>query len=140
MIELSKLNSFSGSPNENFQQDVLHRLKQIFPADQVDNIELNHSTAYGYRLDFLLKLDSQGKLIPPTDTSTPNRRIALILLNATSYCSNAPTLLCGYEQLRQRHLEILGFEVMEINYRDWTSASSNVDKLRQQFIKRNISC
>lgn len=127
----------SGSPNENFQQDVLHRLRQIFPADQIDKIELNHSTAYGYRLDFLLKLDEKGTLLPK-DSETHARRLALILFNPNSYCSNAPTSLCGYEQLRQRHLEILGFEVMEINYRDWSSSAFNLDTLRQQFIQRNV--
>lgn len=124
------------SPNEIFQKDVMHRLKQIFRDDSA-KIEMNHSTAYGYRLDFLFKLDNVGKLLPQQSDKFA-RRLAVILLGVNSYCSNVPTSLCGYEQLRQRHLEILGFDVLEISYREWTSSKFNVDILREQFIQRSI--
>lgn len=113
-----------------------HRLKQIF-RDDIAKIEINHSTAYGYRLDFLFKLDNLGRLLPQ-QSDTFARRLAVVLLGTNSYCSNLPTALCGYEQLRQRHLEILGFDVLEIGYREWTSSEFNMDTLREQFIQRSI--
>lgn len=115
---------------------MLHRIRQIF-RDDVDKFELNHSTAYGYRLDFLVKVGEGGKLLSK-ETERCSRRLAVILLGVNSFCSNDDTHLCGYEQLRQRHLEILGFEVLEISYRDWATAKFNVDTLRELFIQRNI--
>lgn len=84
-----------------------------------------------------MKLDATGKLLA-TDTEKCVRRLAIILLGPNSFCTNDTTALCGYELLRRRHLEILGFEVLEISYRDWTTNKCNLDTLRDKFIDRKV--
>lgn len=104
----------------------------------MDHIELNHSTAYGYRLDFLLRLNSRGELVAK-DSDECSRKVAVILLTPTSFCQNELNSPCGYEQLRRRHLEILGFDhVLEFSHTDWTTSQLNVDKLRQLFIATDV--
>lgn len=50
-----------------------------------------------------------------------NFRVAILLLKLDSFCENDLTALRGPESLKMRHLEMMGYKVMQINEHDWNS-------------------
>lgn len=57
-----------------------------------------------------------------------------MLLTQDSYCENDENDLSGYELLRQRHLEILGYSVLRIH----PAALQNVETIRKLLLSRKI--
>ncbi|KAB0797302.1 hypothetical protein PPYR_08296 [Photinus pyralis] len=85
-----------------------------------------HHTAYGYHIDFLLHQDPKGNFIKPgTEKGT---RIALLLMKENAY-TNLMVQLKGYQQLKKRHLEILGYRVASVNIKKWNSLLYGAERL-----------
>ncbi|XP_016359931.1 FAST kinase domain-containing protein 3 isoform X2 [Sinocyclocheilus anshuiensis] len=72
-------------------------------------------TPYCYTLDIEIKLDEEGYVLPASHTNEVHKRIALCIDGSKRFAANAEKLL-GKEAIKQRHLRILGYEVVQISY------------------------
>ncbi|XP_076041019.1 FAST kinase domain-containing protein 1, mitochondrial-like [Oratosquilla oratoria] len=132
-------------PTNAFQMEVGQVLINLTGGPEFMNS--NITTPYYYLIDFEFMLDSRDKFILVKDfsnhtqkkgsiksvrlSSTPGfRRFAVLLRDESSYCINKRQLM-GCHQLERRHLEILGYSVIEIPHFKWYSmANANFqDKL-----------
>lgn len=93
----------------------------------------------------MLYVDSKRKVIYPPEGSNKKalslsgiERIAIIPLKIESCCENDPTIIKGFDALKQRHLEILGYKVVHINYRMWHSMYLSVPGARLEYMKQVI--
>ncbi|XDV17599.1 hypothetical protein PO909_023433 [Leuciscus waleckii] len=72
-------------------------------------------TPYCYTLDIEIKLDEEGYVLPACHSEEIHKRIALCIDGSKRFAANAEKLL-GKEAIKQRHLRILGYEVVQISY------------------------
>ncbi|XP_075777611.1 FAST kinase domain-containing protein 3, mitochondrial [Pelodiscus sinensis] len=72
-------------------------------------------TPYCYTLDVEIKLDEEGFVLPATQYEEVYRRIALCIDGQKRFCSNSHSLL-GKEAIKQRHLQLLGYDVVQIPF------------------------
>lgn len=70
-------------------------------------------TPYCYTLDVELKLDEEGYVLPASHNEEVYKRIALCIDGQKRYSSNTRQLL-GKEAIKQRHLRLLGYEVVQV--------------------------
>ncbi|XP_054671976.1 FAST kinase domain-containing protein 3, mitochondrial [Grus americana] len=82
--------------------------KRIYFASEV-------STPYFYTVDIEIKLDEEGFVLPATQCEEVHRRIALCVDGQNRFCVNSHNLL-GEEAIKQRHLQLLGYEVVQIPF------------------------
>ncbi|XP_026699007.1 FAST kinase domain-containing protein 3, mitochondrial [Athene cunicularia] len=82
--------------------------KRIYFASEV-------STPYFYMVDIEIKLDEEGFVLPATQCEEVYRRIALCVDGQNRFCVNSHNLL-GEEAIKQRHLQLLGYEVVQIPF------------------------
>ncbi|KFP72915.1 FAST kinase domain-containing protein 3, partial [Acanthisitta chloris] len=82
--------------------------KRIYFASKV-------STPYFYTVDIEIKLDEGGFVLPATQCEEVHRRIALCVDGQNRFCANSHNLL-GEEAIKQRHLQLLGYEVVQIPF------------------------
>ncbi|NXY21054.1 FAKD3 protein, partial [Atrichornis clamosus] len=88
---------------------LLHLLKKrIYFASEV-------STPYFYVIDVEIKLDEEGFVLPAAQLEEVHRRIALCVDSQNRFCANSHNLL-GEEAIKQRHLQLLGYEVVQIPF------------------------
>ncbi|XP_073691867.1 FAST kinase domain-containing protein 3, mitochondrial [Garra rufa] len=72
-------------------------------------------TPYCYTIDIEIKLDEEGYVLPASHTDDVHKRIAVCIDGSKRFAANAEKLL-GREAIKQRHLRILGYEVVQISY------------------------
>ncbi|XP_036752614.2 FAST kinase domain-containing protein 3, mitochondrial isoform X3 [Manis pentadactyla] len=72
-------------------------------------------TPYCYTIDVELKLDEEGFVLPPTVHEDVHKRVALCIDGPERFCLNSRHLL-GKEAIKQRHLHLLGYQVVQIPY------------------------
>ncbi|NWX46988.1 FAKD3 protein, partial [Steatornis caripensis] len=82
--------------------------KRIYFASEV-------STPYCYTVDIEIKLDEEGFVLPAAQCEEVHRRIALCVDGQNRFCVNSHNLL-GEEAIKQRHLQLLGYEVVQIPF------------------------
>ncbi|XP_010172280.1 FAST kinase domain-containing protein 3, mitochondrial [Antrostomus carolinensis] len=82
--------------------------KRIYFASEV-------STPYFYTVDIEIKLDEEGFVLPAAQREEVHRRIALCVDGQNRFCINSHNLL-GEEAIKQRHLQLLGYEVVQIPF------------------------
>ncbi|NXA33977.1 FAKD3 protein, partial [Eudromia elegans] len=82
--------------------------KRIYFASEV-------STPYFYTVDIEIKLDEEGFVLPATQREDVHRRLALCVDGQNRFCTNSHHLL-GEEAIKQRHLKLLGYEVVQIPF------------------------
>ncbi|NXB64312.1 FAKD3 protein, partial [Struthidea cinerea] len=82
--------------------------KRIYFASEV-------STPYFYVVDIEIKLDEEGFVLPMTQLEEVHRRIALCVDGQNRFCAHSHNLL-GEEAIKQRHLQLLGYEVVQIPF------------------------
>ncbi|NXY83571.1 FAKD3 protein, partial [Alcedo cyanopectus] len=82
--------------------------KRIYFASEV-------STPYFYTVDIEIKLDEEGLVLPAAQCEEVHRRIALCVDGQNRFCINSHNLL-GEEMIKQRHLQLLGYEVVQIPF------------------------
>ncbi|NXN07378.1 FAKD3 protein, partial [Indicator maculatus] len=73
------------------------------------------STPYFYKVDIEIKLDEDGFVLPAAQCEEVHRRIALCVDGQSRFCVNSHNLL-GEEAIKQRHLQLLGYEVVQIPF------------------------
>lgn len=66
-------------------------------------------------------------------------RVAILLLNSDSFCQNDFQNVRGKEALKERHLEIMGFKVVQINYKQWNSMYMNLPGAKSDYVKDLLS-
>ncbi|XP_029313912.1 LOW QUALITY PROTEIN: FAST kinase domain-containing protein 3, mitochondrial [Cottoperca gobio] len=72
-------------------------------------------TPYCYTLDVEIKLDEEGYVLHASHSDEVYKRIALCIDGQKRFASNTRQLL-GKEAIKQRHLRLLGYEVVQIPY------------------------
>ncbi|NXX56505.1 FAKD3 protein, partial [Scopus umbretta] len=82
--------------------------KRIYFASEV-------LTPYFYTVDIEIKLDEEGFVLPASQSEEVHRRIALCVDGQNRFCVNSHNLL-GEEAIKQRHLHLLGYEVVQIPF------------------------
>ncbi|NXD80440.1 FAKD3 protein, partial [Halcyon senegalensis] len=82
--------------------------KRIYFASEV-------STPYFYTVDIEIKLDEEDFVLPAAQHEEVHRRIALCVDGRNRFCINSHNLL-GEETIKQRHLQLLGYEVVQIPF------------------------
>ncbi|XP_054049338.1 FAST kinase domain-containing protein 3, mitochondrial isoform X1 [Rissa tridactyla] len=82
--------------------------KRIYFASEV-------STPYFYTVDIEIKLDEEGFVLPAAQCEEVHRRVALCVDGQNRFCINSHNLL-GEEAIKQRHLQLLGYEVVQIPF------------------------
>ncbi|KFQ06036.1 FAST kinase domain-containing protein 3 [Leptosomus discolor] len=107
---------------------LLHLLKKrIYFASEV-------STPYFYMVDIEIKLDEEGFVLPVAQCEEVHRRIALCVDGQTRFCVNSHNLL-GEEAIKQRHLQLLGYEVVQIPFFEMESLQ-NCRKMAEYLHKK----
>nr|XP_057915806.1 FAST kinase domain-containing protein 3, mitochondrial [Doryrhamphus excisus]XP_057915807.1 FAST kinase domain-containing protein 3, mitochondrial [Doryrhamphus excisus] len=90
-------------------------------------------TPYCYTLDVELKLDEEGYVLPASHEDV-FKRIALCIDGQSRFTRNTTQLL-GKETIKQRHLRLLGYEVVQIpfyEFEELRSKASVVSYLHQK--------
>ncbi|XP_078136650.1 FAST kinase domain-containing protein 3, mitochondrial [Sander vitreus] len=72
-------------------------------------------TPYCYTLDVEIKLDEEGYVLPARHIDEVYKRIAICIDGQKRFTTNTRQLL-GKEAIKQRHLRLLGYEVVQIPY------------------------
>lgn len=123
-----------------FHNEVKKMLIALVPDPS--NIQTSQVTPYGYRIDFVLYMDGDKKFILPPTEDTKHMalvnilRIAILLPKNDTFCENNIYYMRGTENLKQRHLEMLGYKVVHVNYNEWNSMYMNVPNAKLNYIKK----
>ncbi|XP_034562193.1 FAST kinase domain-containing protein 3, mitochondrial [Notolabrus celidotus] len=91
-------------------------------------------TPYCYTLDVEIKLDEEGFVLPASQVDDVYKRIALCIDGRKRFTTNKRQLL-GKEAIKQRHLKLLGYEVVQVPFYEFEalqSRNSVVDFLHQK--------
>ncbi|KAK5600479.1 hypothetical protein CRENBAI_019735 [Crenichthys baileyi] len=80
-------------------------------------------TPYCYTLDVEIKLDEEGYVLPASHTDDVYKRIALCIDGQKRFTTNVRQLL-GKEVIKQRHLQLLGYEVVQIPFYEFEKLPS----------------
>lgn len=91
-------------------------------------------TPYCYTLDVEIKLDEEGYVLPASQNDEVYKRIALCIDGQKRFTTNKRQLL-GKEAIKQRHLRLLGYEVVQIPYYEFEklrNKNSVVEYLHQK--------
>ncbi|KAK9537588.1 hypothetical protein VZT92_005192 [Zoarces viviparus] len=119
-------------------------------------------TPYFYTVDFECTLDKQLQPLPYSGPSTLQisdrgqvhwgkssvenirdvlppgaQRVAVDFLDSKSFCKNSPHMK-GETQMRKRHLEILGYRVVQIPHFEWNSMELSTPDAWKEYLKKNI--
>lgn len=66
-------------------------------------------------------------------------RVAILPLFNHSFRFNETKGLRGFDRLQERHLSILGYNVVQICYREWNSIHMNLPGARENFLRSFLS-
>ncbi|GLG92696.1 Uncharacterized protein GBIM_00310, partial [Gryllus bimaculatus] len=93
---------------------------------------------YGYRLDFEIFFNKSH--IPVTWKQRYDKNIfrKAVLLHADEAFSHNVCSLNGYAQMKKRHLEMLGYEVIEIVQSVWNSMYMSEPGMKYNFINEKV--
>uniref|UniRef100_A0A8C3GBI5 FAST kinase domains 1 n=1 Tax=Cyclopterus lumpus TaxID=8103 RepID=A0A8C3GBI5_CYCLU len=65
------------------------------------------------------------------------QRVAVDFLDSKSFCKNSPRMK-GEALMRKRHLEILGYRVVQIPHFEWNSMELSTPDAWKEYLKKNI--
>ncbi|XP_056285085.1 FAST kinase domain-containing protein 1, mitochondrial [Pseudoliparis swirei] len=119
-------------------------------------------TPYFYTVDFECTLDTRLLPLPYSESSTLQisdrgqvhwakssvenirdvlppgaQRVAVDFLDSKSFCKNSPHMK-GEALMRKRHLEILGYRVVQIPHFEWNSMELSTPDAWKEYLKKNI--
>ncbi|KAM7353804.1 FAST kinase domain-containing protein 1, mitochondrial [Cochliomyia hominivorax] len=119
-----------------FSRDVKKLLTALLKNESY--IRCNHTTPYGYQIDFVINFDkNKNPIEAPVETTMLDRitKVAILLLKLDSFCENDLNALRGPESLKIKHLEMMGYKVLHINEHDWNSKYMNAPGAKQNYLK-----
>lgn len=134
------------------QGDVQDNLEHILGGSQF--VQRHVFAPYSYHLDLSCELDASKKPVPFTNNgrkehfTVPERqapaafhrahkRIAVLVLGEKSFCENYPQIT-GYQQLKIRHLEILGYQLVLVPFYEWNSMKLAEPSAKQDYLRGKI--
>lgn len=147
----------AGIMNEAKQQ-IYKMLAEILGG--MNYVKSSILSPYYYRIDFECVLDKQKKPLPyrghsvtlgktlgtdwelntqRVEASLPPgaERIAFEFLDLKAFCINLPHLK-GKSAMKKRHLEILGYHVIQVPYFEWNSMAMSTKAARLDYLKEHI--
>ncbi|CAK6444208.1 unnamed protein product [Pipistrellus nathusii] len=92
-------------------------------------------TPYYYTIDVEIKLDEEGFVLPFTFHEDVHKRVALCIDGPKRFCLNSKHLL-GKEAIKQRHLRLLGYQVVQIPYYDIETLKSKLELV--EYLQRKL--
>ncbi|XP_024141618.1 FAST kinase domain-containing protein 1, mitochondrial [Oryzias melastigma] len=142
------------------QQQIHKMLGEVLGG--LNFVQVAVITPYYYTLDFECKLDKHSQPLPYTEPSTLRisdgekvlwspaslesirnelppgaQRVAVDFLNSKAFCKNSHHMK-GETLMRQRHLEILGYHVIQIPHFEWNSMELSTLEAWKEYLKRKI--
>ncbi|XP_010182314.1 PREDICTED: FAST kinase domain-containing protein 3 [Mesitornis unicolor] len=104
-------------PHSSLDVHLLKRVKTglLYLLKKRIYFALKVSTPYFYTVDIEIKLDEEGFVLPAAQCEEVHRRVALCVDGQNRFCINSHNLL-GEEAIKQRHLQLLGYEVVQIPF------------------------
>ncbi|XP_008836028.1 FAST kinase domain-containing protein 1, mitochondrial isoform X1 [Nannospalax galili] len=150
-------NKDAGIMNEAKQQ-IYKMLAEVLGG--VNYVKASAFSPYYYRVDFECILDKRKKPLPygghsitlgktsgmdwelntqRVKASLPPgaERIAFEFLDLKAFCINLPHLK-GKSAMKKRHLEILGYHVIQVPYFEWNSMTMSTKAARLDYLKERI--
>ncbi|XP_053449063.1 FAST kinase domain-containing protein 3, mitochondrial [Nycticebus coucang] len=92
-------------------------------------------TPYCYTIDVEIKLDEEGFVLPSTVDEDVYKRVALCIDGPKRFCPNSNHLL-GKEAIKQRHLQLIGYEVVQIPYHEVEMLKSRLELV--EYLQRKL--
>ncbi|XP_059828517.1 FAST kinase domain-containing protein 3, mitochondrial [Hypanus sabinus] len=86
-------------------------------------------TPYGYILDAEIKLDEEGYVLPASWHDEVFRRITLCIDDQKRFTINSQNLL-GKEAIKQRQLQLLGYDVVQIPFYEFDQLRTQEEMVR----------
>lgn len=140
------------------QQQIYKMLAEVLGGLRC--VKASTLSAYYHIVDFECILDKRKKPLPYGSHSiTPGKssriywesnawraelslppeseRIALDFLDVRAFCSNIPHLK-GKSAMKKRHLEILGYRVIQVPYFEWNSMALSTKDARMDYLRERI--
>ncbi|MEJ1278211.1 FAST kinase domains 1 [Cricetulus griseus] len=140
------------------QQQIYKMLAEVLGGLRC--VKASGLSTYYHTVDFECILDKRKKPLPyrsqsitpgkspgiywESDTSRvesslppESERIALEFLDVRAFCSNIPHLK-GKSAMKKRHLEILGYRVIQVPYFEWNSMALSTKDARMDYLREHI--
>ncbi|XP_023646505.2 FAST kinase domain-containing protein 1, mitochondrial [Paramormyrops kingsleyae] len=142
------------------QQQIHKMLGEIFGGMNYAKVAV--STPYFYTVDFECVMDKHMRPVPYTEQnqlqiteeekvqwgldsawketseiSPGAQRIALIFLDSKSFCRNTGHMK-GETTMRKRHLEILGYQILQIPHFEWNSMELSTMEAWKDYLRKKI--
>ncbi|KAM6934250.1 FAST kinase domain-containing protein 1, mitochondrial [Xenentodon cancila] len=142
------------------QQQIHKMLGEVLGG--INFLQVAVTTPYFYKVDFECKLDKHLQPLPYTELSTlqisdrgkvywnPStlenireellpgaQRVAVDLLDSKFFCKNSHHFK-GEALMRKRHLEILGYRVVQIPHFEWNSLELSTQDAWKEYLKKKI--
>ncbi|XP_069696117.1 FAST kinase domain-containing protein 1, mitochondrial isoform X2 [Periplaneta americana] len=131
-----QITSLESPRQSSFRDDVYHSLVSVIGAENL--VQTNKYSPYFYRIDFQVLLNKNEKPVTLRHQTDSNvTKLAVLLWDKTAY-TNGVIQLCGEQQLKQRHLEMLGYRVIGINSSVWNSMYMAEQKTKTDYLKEQI--
>nr|XP_019598930.1 PREDICTED: FAST kinase domain-containing protein 3, mitochondrial isoform X1 [Rhinolophus sinicus] len=92
-------------------------------------------TPYCYTIDVEIKLDEEGFVLPFTVNEDVHKRVALCIDGPKRFCLNSKHLL-GKEAIKQRHLRLLGYKVVQLPYYEIEMLKSRLELV--EYLQRKL--
>ncbi|XP_026911343.2 FAST kinase domain-containing protein 1, mitochondrial isoform X3 [Acinonyx jubatus] len=150
-------NKDTGSMN-GAQQQINKMLAEVLGG--TNYVKASVLTPYYHKIDFECILDKRKKPLPYgsnnitlgilpkmhwesntqiTGSTLPPgaERIALEFLDSRAFCRNIPHLK-GKSAMKKRHLEILGYRVIQIPHFEWNSMALSTEEARMDYLRECI--
>ncbi|ODM94844.1 FAST kinase domain-containing protein 1 [Orchesella cincta] len=113
-------------------------------------VQPNMCSPYYYKLDFLVEFDEKNRPIKKARRQPKGffqkfkgssveikKKVAVLILNHNAFTKNIRNLR-GQYRIRRRHLEILGYDVIEIDPVHWNSMFMSENSVRHNFLESKL--
>ncbi|XP_029790294.1 FAST kinase domain-containing protein 1, mitochondrial isoform X2 [Suricata suricatta] len=140
------------------QQQIYKMLAEVLGGTNC--VKASVLTPYYHKIDFECILDKRKKPLPYGSNNLPlgklpemhsesntqitgsrlppgAERIALEFLGSRAFCRNIPHLK-GKSAMKKRHLEILGYRVIQIPHFEWNSMALSTKEARMDYLRKCI--
>lgn len=142
------------------QQQIHKMLAEVLGG--INCVQISVVTPYFYTVDFECKLDKHSRPLPYSEQSTLQKldrgavhwdtntlensrdelppgaqRVAVDFLGWRSFCKNSHHMK-GETLMRKRHLEILGYRVIQIPHFEWNSMELSTHDAWKGYLKKKI--
>ncbi|XP_071452664.1 FAST kinase domain-containing protein 1, mitochondrial [Hetaerina americana] len=127
--------------------EAIHSLLLELVGGRKEFIQERAYTPYFHKIDFLLVLDEFKKPVKPKIITQNDvlqqklTRVAIVIRGPESYCrhsNKARPCLRGLPRLHERHLQLLGYEVVGIPAHFWDSLQMGSHEARLRHIRERI--